>query len=201
MNKEMLKNVLLALCAAVAIFCAFKYLTGLKEKYDLQLSVGQLKQQVNLLESQKQGLAEELAKAKESEAKIAAKLDGLKHYFHASKQRMGKLFTDLDNARKAIEDLDSKINLLKSENNALRGEKQALAQDNETLRTKLNSITQLKKAIKELRGQINNVSKEIKKTIKEEKLIEGNRGFLIKEGKPTYPTKVKIEVTPLPQGQ
>jgi chromosome segregation ATPase len=201
MNKDMIRNITLVLLAAITIFCVIKYFSVLKEKYDIQLVAEQLKQQVTGLEAQKEELSRQLKAAKDNELRIAAKMDGLKEYLEASKRRMAKLFTDLQESQKSIDDLDSKIALLKSENEALRTEKQSLVQDNESLKVKLNSIAELKKAMKELRGQINNVSKEIKKTIREEKLIEGNRGFLVKEGKPTYPAKVRIEVTPVPQSR
>ncbi len=43
------------------------------------------------------------------------------------------------------------------------------------------------------------VSKEIKTPVEEtkvEEVFEGNRGFLVKDKKPTYRAKVKIEVEP-----
>jgi hypothetical protein len=37
---------------------------------------------------------------------------------------------------------------------------------------------------------------EIKRRVKSEKFMEGNRGFLIKNGKSTYRAKVRIEIIP-----
>lgn len=49
---------------------------------------------------------------------------------------------------------------------------------------KLSSVDELKKAIRELKRRAK---------------IEGNRGFLIKDGQLTTPAKVKIEVIPAPR--
>ena len=38
----------------------------------------------------------------------------------------------------------------------------------------------------------------IKEEIQNDIIMEGNRGFLLKEGKSTYSAKIKIEVKPLP---
>jgi hypothetical protein len=39
---------------------------------------------------------------------------------------------------------------------------------------------------------------ELRKRTNMQMLLGGNRGFIIKEGKPTSPAKVRIEVTPAP---
>jgi hypothetical protein len=56
----------------------------------------------------------------------------------------------------------------------------------------------LKKAIRDLKKQMRKVTHKATKT---KTIIEGNRGFLIKDGKPTSIAKIKIEVIPVPQSK
>lgn len=46
-----------------------------------------------------------------------------------------------------------------------------------------------------------NVRFEIKpaKAMEQERIIEGNRGYLLKDGKFTLPSRVRIEVVPAPE--
>ena len=73
-----------------------------------------------------------------------------------------------------------------------------VSQENQALKARLSSVEELKKAIKEVKRQMRSSIVEIKqeKETKTEAVIEGNRGFLLKEGKIIYPAKVKIEVVP-----
>ncbi len=99
----------------------------------------------------------------------------------AAHKRLNKSFLALSESEKRTEELNSQADILKAENNALSEERTKLAQDNEVLKFKLASITELKKAIQELKRLAR---------------LEGNRGFLIKDGQSTFIAKVKIEVTP-----
>ena len=103
------------------------------------------------------------------------------------------------------------ISLLRSENTSLRAEQEDIRSkltvvlaEKEVLEKKVSSVFELKQAIKELKKKMRSVRivqspvmKEplITTAFKPEQAIEGNRGFVIKGGKLTYPTKVKIEVT------
>jgi len=113
---------------------------------------------------------------------------------------------DFTQVQDAIEQLNSQVSGLIAENTTLKEKEDKLIKEltrvyNEKkgLQARLSSITELKKAIKELKKQVYRVGTEVKEKIKAKNtaIKEGNLGFLIKNGKSTYPAKVKIEVKPL----
>jgi hypothetical protein len=105
---------------------------------------------------------------------------------------------------------------LQDENQALSVEKETLsselteaAQERDVLKSKFESVVELKKAIRDLKQRIHLAKRKIRKKItpeqapelepapEEEETMEGNRGFIIKDGKLTFPTyRIKIEVKP-----
>jgi len=206
MNKNILKNSLIALLVAITIFSVFKYLSSLKEKYGLLHSLNQVKEQVVALEKDKQNLLEELEKEKELEAELNTRAAELKGYLKAGKKRLSRLFMERAEAQKKIEDLSFKLVLVKAENLALVKQRTKLntqlaqlTQESSGLKVKLSSITELKKAIKQLTKNKTKVYARLNQEVRAPLNIEGNRGFLIKGGKSTYPVKVRIEVAPATQ--
>jgi len=201
MHKGMLKNILIVLLAGTTIFSVFKYALSFKEKYVLLNTLNQLKEEVAALEDDKQALKEKLGEEKELNTKLDREILEIKEYLKASKKRLAKLFADYGQTQKTIEDLNSKFSILKAENTALRDEKERLnsqltqiSEENKSLKLKLDSIAELKKRIKELKRQVHRITV----ITKVGKIIEGNQGFLIKDGKSTYPARAKIEVIPAP---
>ena len=198
--------ILMALLAGVTAFSLFKYFYTLKEKYELSNTIIQIRAQVAALETDKQSLTENLNKEKEISLKASQENTALTQDIKATKEKIDQLTTDIEYARKVTEDLQSQVAILKAENMAVREQNTNLTADlaqvsrqKEELSQRLSSIAELKKAIRELKIQMRKVRSEIH--IKEEasgRVLEGNRGFLIKDGKVTYPTKVKIEVKSLP---
>lgn len=199
MQKGLLKNSLMVLLVSITIFSVLKYVTSLKEKYDLLNSLEQTKEQVATLEEEKQNLSQTLEKEKELQQKVVQQNSALKDYLRASKERLTELFADYRETQETIEQLDSKVSLLKAENTALTEEKERVTQENEDLEAKISSIVELRKAIRELRRQMRKVGVELKQKVTADKIREGNRGFLLKDGQPTSPAKVKIEVIPAPK--
>jgi Sec-independent protein translocase protein TatA len=58
-----------------------------------------------------------------------------------------------------------------------------------------DSARELKKAIHELRRQISRVNREIRKKVDAQETAEGNRGFMVKDGRNTYKGRIRIEVS------
>lgn len=200
--KTQIKNILIVLLLTITAFSVFKYIWSLKEKYDLLNTLNQAKEQVATLETQRQNLLQDLKKEKELRQQLIQENSGIKEHLRASKKRLTELFAEYEGIQKKMEHLNSQVALLKAENTALIEKENKLAQlsqENDSLKARLSSIPELKKAIKELKGQMHKAGKEIKQGIKPGKIIEGNRGFLIKDGKFTYPATLKIEVIPVPQ--
>ena len=65
----------------------------------------------------------------------------------------------------------------------------------------MSSLVELKKAIRELKKQARKVGIQMIQQSQSEKTFEGNQGYIVKDGKPTLPKKVKIEVTPALQNK
>lgn len=191
------KFILVAFLIGITTFSVLRYSLSLKEKYDLLRSLERVKEQVDVLQIEKQNLLQELEKEKGLKEQLDQENLRLKDNLEASKDRLAKLFGDFEKTQKTIEQLDSQISLLKAENTALREEKDNLQLERDDLEARLNSLPELKKAIRELKIKMRQVKKEIEKT-GPGTVIEGNRGYLIKDGKSTYPLyKVRIEVVPL----
>lgn len=198
MNKGLIKNILIVLLLTIAIFCVFKYIWALKEKYDLLVTLNEVKTQLAALEKERQNLLQSLEKEKESQQKLSEENLGLKENLKASKRRLSSLFRDVTEAQKAIEELHSRFSLLQAENTALIETEKKLSQENENLKAKLSSVVEIKKAFRELKKQASKVAMAIRQKARStDRIITGNRGFLIKDGKYTYPAKVRIEVIPV----
>ena len=192
------KIILIFFLVGIAIFSVFKYLAALKEKYDLLENLNQVKGQVVTLE-------QAIQKEKELEKALTQENLTLEDELKANTDKLVRLDADLQNSQKTIEQLTAQIALSKAESAALREEKDKLgleltqvSQERDTLRARLSSIPELKKAIKEVKLQIRKAKVMVREITKKRGVIEGNCGFLIKNGKPTFPiTNIKIEVTPV----
>jgi uncharacterized protein (DUF3084 family) len=193
MDRSLLRNIVITLIFTVTVFVFFKYVATLKVKYDLINDLDEAKGQITNLEKENKGLSTSLYREKELKGKYMQENSDLRDYLRASRNRLTKLFR----TQKTNEELNPKLSLLKAENAMLAEQRDALLKENENLKLKLSSAAELKKAIRELRTQAQKVGTQIKEKAREKKILEGNRGYIIKDGKPTcYPMKVKIEVFP-----
>lgn len=190
------KLVLVIFLLAITAFSVFKYAVSLKEKYDLLNTINQIKTQVTTLENEKQNLLQ-------LKEQLVQENSGLKDNLRASEEKIAKQAADFTLVQNALENLSSQISLVKAENDALREERDNLSgqltqvsQEKEGLKARLGSLAELKKAIKELKKQMRRLNTEVKKKAAIQKIIEGNRGYLVKDGRPTYPSKIRIEVNP-----
>lgn len=188
----------------ISAFSIFKYLGSLKEKYDLLNTVNKIKEQVSSLETEKQNLLQTLEKEKQLQQQLGEENLQLKESLKASEEKLTQLNSEFAQAKEAVERLNSEITALKAENSDLKEERDSLqiqliraVKEKDSVKARLGSLFELKKAIKEVKKQMHKVGIQIKQIAKA-KEIEGNRGFLIKDGKSTLTTKVKIEVIPSP---
>ena len=195
-DKNQAKDLFVLLFLAIAGFSVYKFVVVQKEKIELLSSLNRAKEEVAALEIVRQNLMVSLDKERALQQKTAAQNSQLKLTIRAGRERMGELFKDIHQAEKELEDVSAKFSLLKEENKALSAEKDRITQENIELKGRLSSVKELKKAIRELRHQIHKVGGEIRDKAEEQRLLEGNRGFIIKDGKVTTSSKVRIEVTP-----
>ncbi|MEI6631937.1 MAG: hypothetical protein WCL25_04925 [bacterium] len=169
MKKRMVVNILVVLLLGGSLFFALKYVNSLRER-------------IVTLENQKQNLLQDLEKEKNTVEKLNIKNMGLSRYLMAARRRLNKSFSALNMALGNIEKLGAQLSIVKAENNALLEEKQGFIRENAAMKMKLGSVDELKKAIREL---------------KRERRVKGNRGLLLKDGKPTSNANIKIEVIPV----
>ena len=204
MNKAMFKNALIVLLLTITGFSVFKYSASLKEKYGLLTNLSQVKEENLNLIQQKQNLLQDLEKEKGLKVRSLRESLALKEYLRSGKARLSKLFKDYSKEQGFLEELNAKFSLLKAENASLLEEKQKFFLENEALKQKLGSLVELKKAIRELKQNMRKaqVSLTVIKQAPEpisQKIVKGNHGYLIKDGKFNSPNKVVIEVIPAPQ--
>lgn len=199
MSKGQVKNIVIILLLTITIFSVYKFISSLREKYELLNSLNQTKEQVAMLEKDKQNLLQEIEKDKQLQQKLTQQNLGLKEYLKAGKERLSKLFKQYDSNQKNIEQLNSKFSLLKAENSALLGYKEQMTKENESLKARLSSVLELKKAMRELKKQAQKVGIQIIKKTDTAKTLKGNQGYVIKDGKPVTPAKVIIDVVPAPE--
>lgn len=195
-NSGQVKNIVLVLLLTITMFSVYKFISSLREKYELLDSLHQTQQQAAALEEEKQNLLQEAEKAQQLQQKLTQQNLELKEYLMAGKARLAKLFKTYQGAEKAVDELNSRFSLLKVENTALLSEKERLAKENENLKAKLTSAIELKNAIRQLKKQAQKVGIQIINKTDARKTLEGNQGYIIKDGKPNNPARVTIEVIP-----
>jgi uncharacterized protein (DUF3084 family) len=186
MNKDAIKNLALILLFGVAAFSMVRYVSELKARFRLQDSLTQAQGEVAGLTQEKQNLLQELGKEKKLNQQLAAKNVNLKDYLIASKDRITRLFRDNSKTQNELEEVNAKFAVLRAENRALIDSHKRSYMANEQFKLKLSSLVELKKAIRELRTKRSEASGLE---------IEGNQGFLIRDGRSTL-EKIKIEVIP-----
>ncbi|MFZ2602649.1 MAG: hypothetical protein WAX79_01445 [Candidatus Omnitrophota bacterium] len=190
------KSLIILLLTGITIFSVYKYVVSLKDNLGLAKQLNQIKEQAFVLEQEKQNLLESLEKEKAWGKKLEHEGYGLKNSLRAKEEKVQDLINDFSQTQKVIDDLGVQISSLKTEKEQLKADLSKVSRENENFRSKLSSIEELKKAMLELKEQVTKVKKEVRQKINIEKLSEGNRGFVIRDGKPTFSAKVRIEVNP-----
>lgn len=190
------KIILIAALCVISIFSAFRYIAGQKEKRILLNSLREIEQQVTNLEKDKQVLQNTIEKEKELQKQLSEENKGLKEDLYATEDKLIKASDDFNQAQKSLEELNLELSLLKDERDRMMIQLSEVSQEKDVLKAKVSSVAELKKAIRELKIQMRSVPHEIKKKARAYTITEGNRGFMIKNGVPTYTPKIKIKVEP-----
>ena len=115
----LLKNIVIVLLIGVAAFSAYEYVIILKEKSELMSQLAEKKIIISTLENEKQNLLKSLEKEKLQGQKLAQEKAELLVNLKASRQRLSKLFSSFSHNQKSLDNLNTKVSLLKSENTAL----------------------------------------------------------------------------------
>lgn len=182
-----MKNIALILLLGVTIFSMVRYVSELNARYRLQDNLVQLQSQAAIMAQEKQNLLQQIKKEKEIQEELALRNAALKENLKASKNRITRFFQEEAKVKDELEESQSRLAILKAENRALIDSHKRLYTENEEFKYKLSTLDQLKKAIKELRTRK-------RKNVKVP--VQGNQGFMIKDGQSTAVEKIKIEVIP-----
>lgn len=202
---KLFKGLCTALLLGITIFCSYKYFSSLKEKYDMLADIRRSGEQIEALQAAQASLSRELESEKAKEASLSAENTGLQEQLRVSRDSLEKMQAELSQTQLTVEELTSQMYAAKAENDALhkqvgalKDEAEAAVREKELLESRLSSFAALKKAIRELKKKVSGARREINGRLEKEHLILGNGGYMLKDGKPTFPARVKIEVVPLP---
>jgi len=183
---------ILIFLVGTTLFSFFKYVSFLQEKARLLESLRQTENQVSLLRNEKEQLSQELKKEGLAYQELSRRNDLLRAYLQAGFRKINKLFTNFNN-------LSLNNSILKAENDALREEKlqaetklSETLKENELYKARFSSLSELRKAIRGLKIKMRESARFLTYGPG-----EGNKGYLLKDGKPNLAPEVKIEVIPI----
>lgn len=198
-------TILAIVLCAIALFSAFYLVTALVEKIGLQETLDKRQLQVSTLRTERTHLMNALDTAIQKNDEVSRKNALLKEYLRAGNDKVRKLDSQFKEATLRADQLNSQVALLKTENVALRNDNEelkvkavTLTQENDQLKVRLSSMEELKMAIRELKIKARRAAVVIKEKVESARVAIGNRGYLVKDRRSTYPAKVKIEVNPAP---
>jgi len=195
-------NTLAIILSAIALFSAFYLAKMVLDSIVLQDTVARQRLKISTLQQDRQQMMTALDNAIKKKDEMSRKNILLKEYLRQSNFKVRKLDSEFKKVMLRVDGLNSQIGILQSENIALRSSNEGLkeqvaklSEENEQLRTRFSSLAELKKAIRNLRRQGRDILEKLKR--KPQPNIGNNRGYIIKDGVPTYPQRVKIEVIPV----
>lgn len=211
MSKNTMPLLVGALCIMIGIagFSLYQYATLMQEQAGLEADLSQAQEDIKLIELVRDNLNLDLEKALEAEKDLILENSGLKDQIKTEQDRftvaireaqanMDSLAEQISISREESAALVSQIDGLKNQLSAADREKDRMA-------ATLSSMDELKKAIKDLRRRTRQAKRfapitivaDSEKQVKE--ITLGNRGFIVRNGKLTYPSRVKIDVQAFPE--
>ena len=189
---------LIALLVGINIFFLYQYTQVLTARHNLETDLTASRQETNALKDKANNLQAEVESEKQRRQTIEAELN-------ATEEKLRELNIKLSEAPEEIGRLNTEIASLGENNLALQKEKEELVsrlnilyQEKQALEAKLGSLVELKKAVRDLKAKMFAAKVKKEKPGDACQLAEGNRGYLIKDGKSTWRSKVRIEVLPAP---
>ncbi|MFA6216640.1 MAG: hypothetical protein WDL87_03195 [Candidatus Omnitrophota bacterium] len=208
-----LKIIFIAFLIGITIFTVYMYIASLQEKYDMLTTLEKIKVEVVSLKNENQNLLVSLGNEKTLNNSLTAENAGLKEELLAGEEKLNKLGEEFQSALKNIEELNNEVVALKAENVSLANQKEIMtlqvaqvAQEKKDLEEKMDSVVELKKMIRNLKKHVRKTTKEVKTLVKIEKVkaaqlreMLGNNGYIIRDGKPTFSPRIKIQVEPISQ--
>lgn len=193
-----LSRILYAVILVTALGLAFTFY------YQYQLKDREISQYQDLAQASSETLArvsEKLLQNREELAKSWQEMGRLNLAITALEKEKTEFKGELQALKEEREGLKTKMAGLLKEREGLLKERDDLHEKFISLEKKFHSVEELKKAIRVAlieRHQKNRLTKiEMLKTMDKVALEQGNRGYLVKGGRPTFrPTRIRVELEP-----
>jgi chromosome segregation ATPase len=186
----------------VSAFSVISYIISLSEKNALVRSLEEVRQEVSNLEYERVGLVGSLQKERQLSAQLSGQNVELKENLKNSEENLSKLESELIATRRKVQELDKQLASLRETKEYLTLTLAQTSQEKESLLARMNSVVELKKAIRDLKRKMRKPKPEtqapVRKAVEHQDAeVLGNQGFLVKDGKSTYPQRVRIDVQPI----
>lgn len=197
-----LRNVLIAFLLGAGLVSVLHYSFLLQEKAGLSRALEEVNARILVLEKDKAHLVQSLNAGREALKKLDEEKTLLDRTIEAQGKSISALTVELEKTNGRLEELNSGYSLLRCENTALKAQLFFVAREEAKMRYSMTSLPELKKAIRGLKKKKTRVPaspvvrKERPKRAAEGQILEGNKGFLTRNGKPTFVKTIKIEVVP-----
>ncbi len=197
-----LRNALTAFLIGAGLVSIVHYSFLLQEKAGLSRALEEVRARVLALEKDKAQLVQSLNAGREAVKKLDDDNALLSRTVQEQGGHISALTAELEKTNGRLEELNAGYSLLRCENSALRAQLFFVVKEEAKLRLSMTSLPELKKAIRGLKKKKTRatpaplVRKERPKKTVEGQILEGNKGFLVKNGKPTFVKTIRIEVVP-----
>lgn len=178
--RQQTKDFLFILCGVVLLCFIFEFI---RTKQDLNRNYRELKKVRLQIVAEKKELQEKISHATQELEDVNSQLNQIKEKLSAAE-------SENKNLLQLRQELEQKIK-------GLEEEKIATQQKLHSLVGLKKLIAQAKRAIDEQNLQKYLEHKRLQHELDQQKLLAGNRGFTLKEGKTTYKATVRIEVKPV----
>lgn len=193
-NSRLILVVLVAFLAGASVYTGASLVSSIQEKNALIQNIDNLNNQLASLEKQKQNFLQEIEKGKKQIEDARLKNLELAHKLKEAEDSLLNLDSESGRFLQEIGEYKSQIQSLNLKIERLEEEKDSLIK-------RLNILSDQSEAMEKLEQKIRALEEKLSKKEEGAQVYQGNRGFIIKEGQSTYPSKIKIEVTPAEQGK
>lgn len=206
-KSRMLFGIITAVVVVLAALVHYQYLMVQKEKHVLGQSVERLNSEKENLNTELEAAKIDLHNKAEDLTKITQEVESLQKEAEEIKLKLSQTEGILDKA-------NSELSTYQAQKNQISAELDKLHQDYEALKKQFEAVSQAKAALEEnlrqrsfLKEALKNLKKEERSGYTPQKAKRaplnnynyaqyGNRGFIIKDSKPTYSPNIKVEVRP-----
>lgn len=197
-------TLLFAFIIGITAFVLYQYFASLRENYNLRAEIKDKAALVASLEQKKESLGKELKEAQDNQSRLTQEKQALAESLQAGEKNIAQLNQTIQEQAKQVEEMGivrADNDSLKKQNEEARAQLNQVTQERDSMQARFNSLTELKNAIRELKRRMRQAQAPVfgpQGAAVSEKgmVIEGNHGFMLKDGKLTYPTTVKIDVVP-----